>query len=134
MLHLHFVAEDLGRIRFASSPLWETVMSLRALTAPDTGAQLHMPWRRQVERRLADVDMGLLTVLVRPAGYIPDFLVPPPPRRSAAFTTALAQVAAGDPAEVARQLRHLAGHPIAQQGSRRARRAPPPQPPSPRHT
>jgi DNA-binding transcriptional ArsR family regulator len=123
MLHLHFVAEDLGRIRFASSPLWETVMSLRALTAPDTGAQLHMPWRRQVERRLADVDMGMLTALVRPAGYIPDFLVPSPHRRSAAFTTALAQVAAGDPAEVARQLRHLAGHPIAQQGSGRAERA-----------
>lgn len=97
-------------------------MSLRTLTAPGTGAQLHLPWRRAVGGRLAGLDLSLLTALVRPAGYIPDFLVPSPQRRSVAFATALAQVAAADPAEVAAQLRHLAGHRVAQQGPGRAER------------
>jgi DNA-binding transcriptional ArsR family regulator len=122
VIHLRFGAEDLGRIRFASSPLWEAVMSLRALTSPGTGLRLHEPWRRHVEGRLAGVDLELLTALVRPAGYIPDFLVPSPRRRSAAFASALTQVAAADPTEVAAQLRHLAGHPVAQRGAGRAER------------
>ncbi|MFR9775366.1 DUF5937 family protein [Micromonospora sp. MS34] len=123
MIHLHFAAEDLSRIRFASSPLWETVLSLRTLTGPHPGAQLHAPWRRQVAGSLTGVDMELLTALVRPAGYLPDFLVPSPQRRSVAIATALAQVAAADPGEVARQLRHLAGHRLAQQGPGRTERS-----------
>lgn len=123
MIHLHFATADLGRIRFAWSPLWETVTSLRTLTASSSGWQLHDPWRQQVRGRLAGVDLELLTSLVRPAGYIPDFLVPSPRRRTVAFDTALEQVAAADPTEVARQLAHLSAHPVAQQGPGRAGRA-----------
>lgn len=125
-IHLHVTAADLGRVRFAASPLWETVTSLRTLGAARPGRHLHRAWCDRVPGRLAgrlrDDDLELLTALVRPAGYIPDFLVPSPPRRAVPFDEALGQVAAADPEVVARELAHLAGHRVAQQGAGGARR------------
>jgi DNA-binding transcriptional ArsR family regulator len=123
VIRLHFGAEDLGRVHFALSPMWETVTSVRALTAAAGGLQVHRPWREWVRGRPGASDLELLTALIRPAGYIPDFLVPAPARRSPSFPAALAQVAAADPAAVAWQLRHLADHPVAAAGPRRAERA-----------
>ncbi|MEV6104204.1 DUF5937 family protein [Streptomyces sp. NPDC051940] len=127
MIHLHVTAADLTRVRFAASPLMETVTSLRTLAAGRQGRHLHRPW---IDRfagragRLRPYDRELLAALVRPQGYIPDFLVPPPGRRSSTFADALGQVAAADPEVVARELAHLAAHPVAQQGpGRDARRA-----------
>ncbi|GII57360.1 hypothetical protein Pth03_57490 [Planotetraspora thailandica] len=79
MIHLHFTAADLTRVRFAVSPLMETVASLRTLAARRQGRHLHRPWiDRFAERagRLRERDLDLLRALVRPEGYIPDFLVP----------------------------------------------------------
>lgn len=121
MIYLHLGVEDLGRIRFAFSPAWETVTSLRTLgTAADTG--LHGRWLRAVRPRLGQADMALLTAVVRPRGYIPDFLHPFPPRRAPSFEAGLAQIAASDPQLVAAELTHLAEHPLAQQGPGRQAR------------
>jgi hypothetical protein len=121
VIYLHLGVEDLGRIRFAFSPAWETVTSLRTLgTAADTG--LHGWWLRTVRRRLGQADMRLLTAVVRPRGYIPDFLHPFPPRRAPSFGAGLAQIAASDPQLVAAELTHLAEHPLAQQGPGRQAR------------
>ncbi|MDG4790114.1 DUF5937 family protein [Micromonospora sp. WMMD1102] len=117
MIHLHFTAIDLTRVRFATSPLMETVASLRTLAAGRRGAHLHRPWLDGfAERadRLRERDLELLRALVRPAGYLPDFLVPPQ-RRSSSFAEELARVADADPEIVARELAHLATHRIAQQ-------------------
>ncbi len=125
MIHLHFTAVDVSRVRFAISPLLETVSSLRTLASARRRGHLHGGWLDRMPGRLADVrerDLELLTALVRPTGYIPDFLVPPPRRRAATFGEALAQVAAADPETVARELAHLATHRVAQQGPGRARR------------
>jgi DNA-binding transcriptional ArsR family regulator len=123
VIRLHLRPEDIGRVRFAVSPMWETITSLRALTAPAGGLQVHRPWREWARGHLGSVDLPLLTALVRPAGYIPDFLVPSPALRSSSFEVALRQVAAADPAPVAWQLRHVADHPVAAPGPRRAERA-----------
>ena len=112
MIRLHVTAADIGRVRFAVSPMWETITSLRTLTAPVGGLQVHRPWRDWVRGRLGGVDLFLLTALVRPAGYIPDFLVPSPALRSSSFAMALRQLAAADPAAVSWQLRHLGTHPV----------------------
>ena len=125
MIHLHFTAVDLSRVRFAVSPLLEAVASLRALATARRSWHLHRGWVDRMPDRLADLrerDLEVLTALVRPTGYIPDFLVPPPRRRSSSFGEALAQVAAADPETVARELAHLAAHRVAQQGPGRARR------------
>ncbi|GAA4416051.1 DUF5937 family protein [Georgenia halophila] len=121
MIHLHFSAEDLGRIRFAFSPVWETVTSLRTLaTSPTAG--LHAAWVRRVGPHLEGIDMELLGTLVRPAGYIPDFLHPTLGDRSPTFDDGASQVSATDPQLVADELSHLAEHPVAQRGEGRERR------------
>ena len=125
MIHLHFTAVDLSRVRFAVSPLLEAVASLRTLATARRGGHLHRSWVDRMPGRLAGLrerDLELLAALVRPQGYIPDFLVPPPRRRRASFGEALEQVAAADPEVVAGELVHLATHRVAQQGPGRARR------------
>ena len=121
MIHLHFDAEDLTQVRFALSPMWETVTSVRTFTASPPHA-LHARWVRQVRPRLDGVDLELLTAVVPPAGYLPDFLKPFPPRRVPSFESSLATIAASDPQLVVEQLTHLAQHSIAQQQPGRARR------------
>lgn len=76
MLRLAFTARDVARTRFAISPLWEVVASVRALRRPDVHTA-HRPWARRVGPRLAGLDIGLLTALV-PDRRIPGFLAPPP--------------------------------------------------------
>ncbi|WP_205740330.1 DUF5937 family protein [Haloactinopolyspora alba] len=66
--------------------------------------------------------MQLLTTVVRPVGYIPDFLHPTLGDRSPSFDDGAAEVSAADPQVVAAELSHLAEHPLAQRGEGRARR------------
>jgi DNA-binding transcriptional ArsR family regulator len=121
VIELSLSTIDIGRIRFAISPVREAVAGVRALSTGTPGG-LHAGWLRRVEPRLGEVDVELLTALVRPAGYIPDFLVPAPGHPSPTIAAGLAQVAATAPALVAEQLRHLAEHPLAQRGPGRAGR------------
>lgn len=115
MIELAFGAADLGRVRFALCPVREAVFSLRtlAIAAPNG---LHAPWVRAVRPLLGGLDMALLAALVRPTGYLPDFLLPAPPYRADRFETGIAQVAAVDPAVVGWELNHLADHRVAQRG------------------
>ena len=122
MIRLHFSMDDMGRIRFGFSPVHEAVLSVRTLANGSANA-LHAPWLREVRPRLVGLDMELLGALVRPAGYLPDFLLPAAaPGRSAGFDAGLTQVAASEPALVAAELAHLAQHPLAQRGPGRAER------------
>jgi DNA-binding transcriptional ArsR family regulator len=76
VLRLSFTARDVARTRFAVSPLWEVVASVRALRRPDVHT-VHRPWAALAEPRLAAVDWGLLAALV-PDRRIPAFVAPPP--------------------------------------------------------
>jgi DNA-binding transcriptional ArsR family regulator len=122
VIHLRFGVEDLGLVRFAFCPAWESVLSVRTLaTASPNG--LYGPWLRQVRPGLARIaDLELLQTLVRPTGYLPDFLHPTPSRQVTSFEAGLASVAAADHAVVVVELTHLAQHRIAQQGPGKARR------------
>ncbi|WP_027891727.1 ArsR/SmtB family transcription factor [Calidithermus chliarophilus] len=76
MVNIHLSAEDLARVRFAFSTLWEAVASYRALRRPEK-YPLHLPWIREAREALAGADLGPLEALVMMGGY-PDFLTPPP--------------------------------------------------------
>jgi hypothetical protein len=77
MVRYEFGLTDLARLRFAISPMWELVISLRALRDPSEAA-MHLPWVRSVRERVRGLDLLPLLALVPPNGYIPDFLTPPP--------------------------------------------------------
>ncbi|WP_433049207.1 helix-turn-helix domain-containing protein [Dactylosporangium sp. CS-033363] len=96
MVSIGLSASAIARIRFAVSPLWETIASLRVLRDPG-GHAVHLPWVRRVR--------GLgVPLLVAPApGYIPDFLTPTPPGPFPDLDDELAVLAATPPEVVAAQ-------------------------------
>jgi DNA-binding transcriptional ArsR family regulator len=80
VLELAFTAGDLAHVRFAFSPLWEVVASVRVLKT-GTDHPLHQPWVAWASARLADnrLDWGMLSDLVPvPTRVIAGFLSPPP--------------------------------------------------------
>ncbi|MEU6997489.1 DUF5937 family protein [Nonomuraea sp. NPDC046570] len=69
--------EDVARIRFAFSPIWELAASLRTLRDP-ARQSIHLPWITAVRPRLPALDLSELFALVPPSGYLADFITPPP--------------------------------------------------------
>ncbi len=103
MIELSFTTTDATRVRFAFSPLWEAVESLRVLERPDLRA-VHLPWVRAVRDRLAGHDLEMLRSLVRSQSYIPDFLTPPPQSPLPDLAEELEQVRQAPPERVVREL------------------------------
>jgi len=98
-----FGSEDLGRVRFAISPLFEIAASLDVLRDPSRHA-MHAPWVATARERLAGLDLALLEAVVPDSGYRPDFVHPPPERPRAGFASELARVRATPREQVARDL------------------------------
>jgi DNA-binding transcriptional ArsR family regulator len=103
-----FDLEDLSRSRFAVSPVWELVTSLRILGSGRAG-HVHGPWLRSTRDAVqrGAVDVSRLLVLVPPTGHIADFLTPAPTERAASFETELDRIADTRPTTVARDLAAL---------------------------
>ncbi|GHE39102.1 transcriptional regulator [Streptomyces longispororuber] len=105
MIEIAFGTEDVARTRFALSPLWEVVASVRVLKGADEHG-LHRAWVRQVRPRLAasGVDLSPLFDLVPVpahapwAGYVPGFLCPPPTTPLPSLAVELATVRGTPPA------------------------------------
>ncbi|NEC22750.1 transcriptional regulator, partial [Streptomyces parvus] len=76
MLRIHFTPEDLTRVRVAPGPdfLWEITNSVQTLQRTD-GERVFGAWRRWVRPRLPE-SRRLLSPLLPPRGYSPDFLTP----------------------------------------------------------
>ncbi|GAB3982899.1 DUF5937 family protein [Actinoallomurus acanthiterrae] len=106
MIEFLFTPDDVARVRFAFSPLWELAHSLRVLADPSRRA-LQMPWVRAVRPRLRRLDLTPLHALVPAEGYIPDFLTPPPESPLPDFATELALVRATPAHLVVEEIRHV---------------------------
>lgn len=106
MLELELSAQDLACTRFAVSPLWEVVASVRVVRSPG-GHAVHQRWAEQVRPRLAGLDWRMLADLV-PAGarVLPGFLAPPPTTQVPDLETELAALCAV-PADEVRADLHL---------------------------
>lgn len=76
MLRIHFTPEDLTRVRVAPGPdfLWELANSVQTLQRTD-GERVFGAWRRWARPRLPE-SRHLLSPLLPPHGYSPDFLTP----------------------------------------------------------
>src|SRR5690242_13396328 len=77
MIFARFDTEALTRVRFAVSPMLETIRSVCALDDPAARA-LHLPWAEQARPKTEDLDLSLLRALQLEGVYNPDFVNPPP--------------------------------------------------------
>jgi DNA-binding transcriptional ArsR family regulator len=99
-----FTTEDLLRIRFAISPLFDLTWSTNTLRDP-ARRSLHLPWVRAVRQRLDGLDWRLLEAVASDTGdYVPDFISPPPSTPLADLEGELERVRATPPERVAQEL------------------------------
>ncbi|HYJ66228.1 MAG TPA: ArsR family transcriptional regulator [Nocardioidaceae bacterium] len=101
-------ADDLTDIRFAISPMAETVLSLRALRRPER-FPLHLAWVESVRRRSGGLDWDVLMSLVNEGMGSPDFLTPRPTSPLTSVEEDLAVVAAVDRQVALEQLEKVNG-------------------------
>lgn len=95
---------ELARVRFAMSPVYETLMALAALQRPGVHA-VHLPWVRWAKPRLPKVP-GLRLVLDFAGNQRakPAFLLPPPDDRLPALAHELRRITATSPTRVREEL------------------------------
>ena len=102
MIELRFVADDLLRVRFATSQVQELLGAARALGDPSSHA-LHLPWIARAQVSLGGLDLApLLELLADP--YTPDFLSPTASSPLGTLEDELALLRATSPAIVRREL------------------------------
>ncbi|SEG85316.1 Helix-turn-helix domain-containing protein [Nonomuraea solani] len=100
--------EDVARIRFAFSPMWELVASLRTLQQP-ARQSIHLPWLKAVRPLLAGLDLAELFALVPQAGYLADFITPPPDTPMPEFAAELDRVRRTDPGQARTEAEKVRG-------------------------
>jgi DNA-binding transcriptional ArsR family regulator len=69
--------DELLAVRFACSPVWETVSAIRSFVDQRSRAY-HEPWHRLVKGRIKQLDLVPLLATQPLHGFVPDFLAPPP--------------------------------------------------------
>ncbi|WP_327349876.1 helix-turn-helix domain-containing protein [Streptomyces sp. NBC_01321] len=76
MLRIHLSGVDLSKVRMATRPdaLWETVLSFHRLR-DRRGPAVFGKWRTETRPRL-NSEVRLLSAVIPPRGYFPDFLTP----------------------------------------------------------
>jgi DNA-binding transcriptional ArsR family regulator len=95
---------DLGAVRLAWSPAWETLQAVRMFIDP-RGRPYHQSWHLAVASEAARLGLASLLAVNPRRGSVPDFLAPPPLRPAPAFAGELARIRATPPAQVAADLR-----------------------------
>ena len=76
--------EDLIGMRFAFSPLCETILSFRVLLKPDEHI-VHIPWATRARKALRGTNLRPLAMMYAEGHACPDFLSPPPTVSLASF-------------------------------------------------
>jgi DNA-binding transcriptional ArsR family regulator len=104
-LVLVFGRDDPARVRFAISPLWETMAALRVLLEPRR-LSYHLPWLDTVRGDLDRLDLWPLLALSPRIGWTPDFLTPAPAGPRTDITDQLAQVRATPLEQVGQEVGH----------------------------
>lgn len=98
---------ELARVRFAISPVYETVMALDVLRRPGVHA-VHLPWARWARPRLAGLPgLDLLLALVSDDQIKPAFMMPPPDARMPDLDAELRRVRATPTVQVRESLELL---------------------------
>ncbi len=102
-LRIRLTEGDLGRVRFALSPLYEVVAGLRVLAEPGAFA-IHLPWARWAAARVPDDPDTVLLRRLLAGEATPVNLSPPPDTRLPDVTHELRRVRAARPERFAESL------------------------------
>jgi len=94
---------DLVTVRFAWSPIWETLGAVRTFIDP-RARPYHESWRAAVAQEASRLDLSPLFAVNPLRGSIPDFLTPPPRVPAPAFSDQLAELRATPSEQVATEL------------------------------
>jgi DNA-binding transcriptional ArsR family regulator len=100
-----FTPEDIAEIRFAFSPVWELVASIRCLETPSKHA-VHLRWMQEAQERTKRVDLERLRTLFGGEPYVPDFLTPPPEVPFPEFEEELERIVKTDHDQVRKDIAH----------------------------
>jgi DNA-binding transcriptional ArsR family regulator len=95
--------QDLGAIRFAYSPAWETMHAARMFINPRS-RPYHRSWHAAVAAEAASLNLTPLLAVNPVRGNVPDFLTPPPDVPAPRFADQLARIRATPPGQVAEEL------------------------------
>lgn len=106
MVIIRLTADDLNRLRFAFSPLWELAASYWALLNPARNA-VHLPWIHEAHTALEGVDLPHLSALITLDGHFADFLTPVPQTPRPTFENELARLRQTPPAQVVKDARQM---------------------------
>jgi hypothetical protein len=104
MILARFDTEALTHVRFAISPMLETIRSVTALEDPAACA-LHLPWAERAGASTADLDLSPLRALQRSDTYNPDFVNPPPSSPLVDFEDELAVMVATPAGQIRAEVR-----------------------------
>jgi DNA-binding transcriptional ArsR family regulator len=96
--------DDLMKVRFAWSPLFETTGAVRTFVDQRAGPY-HHSWHQLVAERVARIDLGPLIAVQPLRGFVPDFLSPPPNTSAPRVRDQLAEVRATPAEQVEKELR-----------------------------
>jgi DNA-binding transcriptional ArsR family regulator len=112
MIEFVLAHTDLGRVRFAHSPIRELVLSLRVLH--DRRPQhMYGEWLSAVRGQLGGLRLELLTALAPTGRYMPAFMMPPPTGPWGVLTDELDALASTSPGVVRRELEKVCeGRPL----------------------
>ncbi|MGQ5264595.1 DUF5937 family protein [Micromonospora sp. ZYX-F-536] len=109
MMLVGLEARDLALTRFAVSPLWEVIASVRVIRQPHRFPE-HLAWFGRVRPGLARLDWRLLADLVQvPTLVIPPFVCPPPATSQPDLDVELTTLVATAPEAVRASLDALPG-------------------------
>ncbi len=111
-LELRLDTADVLALRFARSPLWETMEALRVVREPGRQAY-HLSWLRGLDLAVVADAAAVLAPLQPRPGTQPDFLIPIPSGPTTTADDDLAAVAATPLDVVERELREAAANPRA---------------------
>lgn len=95
MIEMHLHPSDHGLIRFGTSPMQETVLSLWALGNP-----MHRAWEEWARPVIEALDLHWLPLLCSTGSWVPDFLTPAPTRRTMDFHDELKALGTTPPQKV----------------------------------
>jgi DNA-binding transcriptional ArsR family regulator len=105
MILARFHTEALTRVRFAISPMFEMIRSVRTLHDPASSA-LHLPWVESAKALTTDLDISRLIALQSAPVYNPDFVNPPPSSPLSDFEEELATMLATPDQQIAAEVRY----------------------------